>query len=148
MCNSVPSLSSSANFLAYPTDKKATTISARKVNEFESVTFIIYSTDQRKIQRAKNRIKKMVADNITPIISTHSGFSKLSKKEKADIESRARASDVSVKFKEDGAITIVGYHEDTSLVMHYCHEVLLEKIEEGTSVSKIICCYHIVPNLC
>ena len=118
------------------------------MNEFDDVTFTIYSTDQRKIQRAKNRIEKFIDDNITPVTRRKPEFAKFSKKEKADIESKARDLDVSVKFEEDGAITIVGYHEDTIVIMDYCHEVVLEKIEEGTSVNTVLCYYHIVPNLC
>ena len=134
--NSVTSPSNPANSWANPGKMKASMVRPRKANEFDDVTFLIYSTDQRNIQKAKNRIEKMVNDNIALVTTKKPGFAKLSAKQKTDIEIKARSSDVSVKFEEDGTLTFVGYHEDTSKIMDYCHEVVLEKTEEDSQIEE------------
>ena len=130
------SLSNTVQSDARPSKHEASTIRNSKANEFYDVTLIIYSTDQRKIKRAKERIEKMVDDNITPVTTRKPGFAQLTELQKAHIITKARMLDVSVTFGEDGLLTIVGYHEDTSKIMEYCHEILLKIVEEESQMEK------------
>ena len=118
-------------------ERRETGISAkRNAHVFDDVTLIIYSNDLKKIQKAKKKIEKMVEDNITPLKTQKPAFAKLSETQKTRIKEKAKQLDVSVTFDGDGTLTIVGYHEDTSMIMNYCHEVVLEKLEAESELEK------------
>ena len=124
----------STNSLGY--ERHKTDSKKENANDFDGVALMIYSADHRKTQKAKSRIDKMVQDNLTPLKTQKPAFAKLSEKQKARIKEKARQLDVSVIFDSDGTVTIVGYHEDTSTIMNYCHEVVLEKLEEESELEK------------